>query len=320
MQSPIGARVLVTGGAGFLGRAILERAEREQWDTEFTIYSRDEEKQWRVRNRWPNTRCVLGDINDVTRLCMAISGHDTVLHLAAHKFVPEAERDVIVAVTANVLGTKSVAEACQVTRVPTAILISTDKASDPVNLYGLTKATAERIWGEMYRTSKNTAFRVARYGNVIGSTGSVLPHFVNLLRHKQPLTITDWEMTRFMMPVDEAIDAIIAARDGNVFMVVPSPKAATLYEIAGAAAIVAGTRDTPYNIIGLRPGEKMHETLISRRETRLVKEFVPPHYRLVPEYDAMSPSLDMEIASNSTATIRLSAQEIADYYRAVELL
>lgn len=331
MKSPIGRRVLMTGGTGFLGRAILERAEREEWDAQFTIYSRDEMKQFTARSRWPNTNCILGDITDTVRLTTAITGHDTVLHLAAHKFVPEAERDVSVAIKANIEGTKAVADACAMARPDNAIFISTDKASDPVNLYGMTKAVGERIWGEARRTSRHTKFAATRYGNVIGSTGSVLPHFVNQIRRGEQLSLTSLEMSRFLMPVEESIDAIIAAYNTDEFMTIPSPKSASLEDMARAAFMIAHishpnvfpSNEQKWRVTGIRPGEKLHETLISEREQYLVRAWIAPHYFLAPEYEnsyAIQYKNARAISSNSSSTHRLSAKEIADYYMKVATL
>lgn len=327
MESPLGQSIIMTGGAGYLGRAILDRAHREQWETRITVYSRDEEKQWRIKNRWPDTICILGDITDLGRVTAAISGHDTVLHLAAHKFVPEAERDVSVAVRANVEGTRVVADAADISGVKSAIFVSTDKASDPISLYGMTKAIGEKIWAEHFRTSRRTAFRVARYGNVIGSTGSVLPLFVDMLQNNRQITITDPSMTRFMMPIQFAIDTIIASWRSPWFMTVPFLAASGLLEIAKAAGIIA--RNDPdlageIRVIGPRPGEKTHETLVSERESGLVASVEPGSrfISLVPEMDRAAlqytGTINRPKLVSSAGAPLMTAQEIAEIFRQSE--
>lgn len=322
MQSPIGQRVFMTGGTGFLGRALLDRATREGWDCEFTIYSRDEMKQWELRNRWPGVRCVLGDITDTNSLTYSIIGHDTVLHLAAHKFVPEAENNVNVAVKANIDGTRAVADACLMARPDTAIFISTDKACNPVNLYGMTKAVGERVWGEAFRNSKHTRFRATRYGNVIGSTGSVLPLFVARLRAGQPLALTDPRMTRFLMSANDAVDCVIAAHATDSFMVIPRPSSADLPAIAQAAALVAtnGEDMTVRNVIttGLRPGEKLHEELVSEREAQLVTDVDASFMYLLPEYLRPTHAAICGIINSEYAD--MTPYTIAEMYRRTEKL
>jgi UDP-N-acetylglucosamine 4,6-dehydratase/5-epimerase len=322
MKSPIGQRVFMTGGTGFLGRALLDRATREGWECEFTIYSRDEMKQWEIKNRWPSVRCILGEITDTARLTYAIIGHDTVLHLAAHKFVPEAERDVSVAIKANIDGTRAVADACLMARPDTAVFISTDKACNPVNLYGMTKAVGERVWGEAFRNSRHTRFRATRYGNVIGSTGSVLPLFVKLLRAGQPLQLTDPRMTRFLMSANDAVNCVIAAHAADSFMVIPRPSSADLPAIAQAAVLVAtnGEDMTVMNVLntGLRPGEKLHEELVSEREAQLVTDVDASFMYLLPEYLRPVRAPICGIINSEHAD--MTPWDIAELYRQTEAL
>jgi len=319
-----GDSIFLTGGAGFLGRALIARATREGWGSRITIYSRDEEKQWRVRNRWPHVNCILGDITDRERLVTAMVGHETVIHMAAHKFVPEAERDVTTAVRANVHGSMAVAEAANLARVKSAILISTDKASDPTNVYGMSKALAERIWSEYYREAKYTRFRVARYGNVIGSTGSAMPLFISQFKAGKTPTITDPHMTRFLMSVDEGIDTIAAAHAGDAFITVPVVRSAWLLDMLKASSIVADAEFT-WEHIGPRPGEKTHETTISAREMRLVTGFDGLFYQMLPEAErskihAVTPSpiwrSGREVTGITSEALnpKISPEEIAAIY------
>jgi FlaA1/EpsC-like NDP-sugar epimerase len=340
MESPLGRSILLTGGAGFLGRAIIDRAHREDWDCRITVYSRDEEKQYKVKERWPGVRCILGAINDVNRLTEALDGHETLLHLAAHKFVPEAEHAVQVAIDANVNGTMSAATAATMTRVKTAVFISTDKACMPRNVYGMTKALGERIWSERYTNAKHTRFRAVRYGNVIGSTGSVLPIFVNKIKRGERPQLTNPKMTRFYMSVDRAVDTIIAGYNTEHFMTVPQMNSADLLTVMGAAMIVAenhgipsgsdaGTafkyelgRDMwklPFDIIGERGGEKIHEQLISLEETTLVQDAADSFTYLTTETDKRNHlSVKPDYAVSSEDVPRLQAEALASIHLASE--
>lgn len=262
----LSGNVLITGGAGFLGRAILARAQREEWPCRFTVYSRDEEKQWKLRDRFPAVRCILGDVRDAERLTSAMPGHETVIHAAAIKFVPEAEFNVLETVQVNVNGTRNVALAAVQARVKEAIFVSTDKACLPVNLYGATKMVGERIWAE-YNGHGLTRFSTARYGNVVGSTGSIIPVFRRQLKERGKVTVTDPAMTRFWMGTDEAIDCILGALHwGGRIPGVTVASMCRSMSIAGVAAMVASEADGEIEIVGPRPGEKKHETLVHEYE------------------------------------------------------
>lgn len=276
--------VLLTGGSGYLGRGVMRRARRENWDCKLTVYSRDEMKQELCRREYPEVRYVLGDVKDYDRLEAALAGHETVIHMAAVKFIPEAEFNVQECLDVNTLGSQRVIEAALRVGVQSVIGISTDKAVQPVNVYGATKFLMEREFGEAARRSDfagfGTRFNCVRYGNVVGSTGSVIPLFLNQMRNEQRIKLTDPRMTRFWLSVDQAIDLILIAlyepmQNGSV--VVPRPKAMTMKALAES---IAG--ESPIDIIGQRPGEKMHESLMSYEES------VRVNYR-VGYYELMSP-------------------------------
>lgn len=275
-------RVFVTGGAGFLGRGILRRIERGGWDWRVTCYSRDETKQDECRRRYPGARYVLGDVCDTERLAAAMSGHDVVIHAAAVKYIPEAELNPAECMRVNVGGAQSVITAARRAGVGTVVGISTDKAVRPVNAYGMTKALTERLFAEAaYRSgASGPRFQTVRYGNVVASTGSVIPLFQRQMREDGYVTVTDPAMTRFWMPVDDAVDTILYAMDpcrlpGSV--TIPRPQAMNLGNLA--VCIAGGA----VKITGPRPGEKQHEELMHASEPmRMLMGAGAAYYELVP--------------------------------------
>lgn len=265
--------VLVTGGAGFLGRALLARAEREEWDARFTILSRDDAKHAEVQKRWPQVATILADVGTmpVDRMALLMQGFDTVIHAAASKYVDRSEHSAWDTIQTNVEGSRRVAEAAIRARVRRVVGISTDKAVAPLNNYGATKFLMERLFQEASRLSE-TRFTVVRYGNVGGSTGSVMYLFRRWVEEGKPIRITDERMTRFWMTVNEALDTVLAgldAQDGTVL--IPRCRAATMQDVALAALGYREHAPLPTDgrveVIGLRPGEKMHESLLTRPES-----------------------------------------------------
>lgn len=282
--------VLLTGGSGFLGRAILRRAKRENWPAKFIVYSRDETKQWELKRKYPDTLCVLGDVaRNVERLVAVMSGCDTVLHLAAVKYIPEAENNVLETIEVNIEGSRNVAVAAIAAGVKTVVGISTDKACAPLNLYGMTKAVMERMFGEMNRMGK-TRFVTARYGNVVGSTGSVIPVFKQQLEDYKEVRVTDSRMTRFWLSVDQAIDLILWAHQhsekypGSTF--ISQCPAMTIDDIAKAVIQMnmklLENEHYPITYTGIRPGEKLHEALFNEQEAPRIKRDGNKGYILSP--------------------------------------
>lgn len=263
--------ILITGGSGFLGRAILRKAEREGWPAHFTVYSRDETKQWELKRRYPHVRCVLGDVRgDLARLIAVMHGHDLVIHAAAVKYIPEAEFNVFEAVEVNIDGSRNVAMAAIAAQVATVVGVSTDKACAPLNLYGMTKAVMERLFGEANRMSQ-TRFVTVRYGNVIGSTGSVIPAFKGQIERDGGVKVTDKRMTRFWLSHDAAVEQVLWAAEsatkypGSTFI---NPcSAMAIVDLAQAVWQSVG-RDgvVPITYTGIRPGEKLHEALFNEQE------------------------------------------------------
>jgi len=261
-------KVLVTGGAGFLGRGILRRQARGDLDWEITVYSRDETKQELCRRRYPSARYVLGDVQNTERLGVSMTGHDVVIHAAALKYIPEAELNAAECIGVNLNGSESVVRAARWAGVKQVVGISTDKACQPVNVYGATKMVMERLFAESSGTiwdGKQLAFTCVRYGNVVGSTGSVIPLFQQQLVDLGRVRVTNPAMTRFWLGIDEAIDlvllALTKAQPGSV--VVPLARAMTVLDVARAATL----DDVEVEVIGQRPGEKEHELLLHYEES-----------------------------------------------------
>lgn len=267
-------KVLITGGAGFIARAIYARAGREGWDAQFTAVSRDDAKHAALQHRFPHVRTVLHDVRgDVTTLANIMRGHDLVIHAAASKYVDRAETAAWDTVETNVDGSMNVARAAIIAGVPRVVGISTDKACLPVNVYGASKMVMERLLVEADLAYPGTEFRVVRYGNVVGSTGSVVTLFKAALDRGDPIHLTDPAMTRFWMSADEAIDVILTALDvaprGHI--TVPVPRAMSLEGLAqtalGGRGVTGGLMAGAVVIDGMRPGEKMDEALIHHAES-----------------------------------------------------
>ncbi|MBD3426526.1 MAG: UDP-N-acetylglucosamine 4,6-dehydratase (inverting) [Candidatus Omnitrophica bacterium] len=268
--------ILITGGTGSFGKKFVEAVLGKYRPKKIIVFSRDEFKQYQMSKIFPDSkypiRFFLGDIRDKSRLYRAFEGVDYVIHAAALKQVPALEYNPIEAVKTNVVGADNIVDAAIDTGVEKVIALSTDKAVNPINLYGATKLVAEKIFvaGNAYGGEKTT-FSVVRYGNVIGSRGSVIPFFLDLKqRGLREFPITHEKMTRFWITLDQGVDLVLKAVEetvgGEVFVPrIPSMKICDL-----ARAIDPGCR---FKVIGVRPGEKIHETLVSEDEARAVREF-----------------------------------------------
>lgn len=275
-------KVLITGGAGFLGRGFIRRAHAEDWDWDITVFSRDEAKHVKVMSRWPDVRCIKGDVSDdVDDLARVFSGYDYVIHAGANKLVDRGEFSAFEVMRNNVIGSANVAKAAIRAGVERVIGISSDKAVQPVNTYGTSKLLMERLFQEA-DTLSDTAFVCARYGNVVGSTISIVLYFREQLAKEGKIKITVPEMTRFYMGVDEAIDAVLYSLDHaqHGAVVIPAMMAMT---VADVARLVLGINpacelsDTfthgRVEIVGPRPGEKLHELLLHKQESVRLVEF-----------------------------------------------
>ena len=270
-------KILITGGTGSLGTALTKRLLNLNVDT-VRIYSRNESKQILMESEILDDRIryLIGDVRDLPRLEKALEGIDIVFHAAALKHVPVIEYNPFEAIKTNVLGTQNLIDACLKENVETVVGIGTDKAVSPLNTYGATKLLMEKL----LTTAQNyldidkykTKFLAVRYGNVLGSSGSVLPKFVSQIKKKQKITITDPNMTRFSLTMDEALDFILKSTSIGKGTEVFVPKLKS-YSINGLKeSLFELLENTGEKIISLRPGEKMHETLLNSDELRYVWE------------------------------------------------
>jgi UDP-N-acetylglucosamine 4,6-dehydratase len=264
-----GKSILVTGGTGSFGRAFVATALRTG-AKRVAIYSRDELKQFEMKNQLPRDerlRFFLGDIRDEERLQTAFHGVDYVVHAAALKQVDTGEYNPMEFVKTNVLGSQNVINAAIASDVKKVVALSTDKASSPINLYGATKLTADKLFtaANNYSHAYGTSFSVVRYGNVIGSRGSVIPFFMDLARRNLDIPITDARMTRFWISIDEAVqfvmDTLAMMQGGELYV----PKIPSM-RILDLAKILAPKQRVIE--IGIRPGEKLHEEMIAIDDSR----------------------------------------------------
>jgi UDP-N-acetylglucosamine 4,6-dehydratase/5-epimerase len=248
--------ILITGGSGTLGSAIVRTAQKEGWDASFTIYSRSELRQAEMRAKYPHCRYVLGDVRDIDRLSAAVAGHDLIIHAAAMKRLPDCEAHPTECYQTNVGGSANVARAAIAGNVARVIGISTDKACAAITTYGASKRLMEGIFQQV--PTGRTTFTLCRYGNVLASNGSVIPLWRRQATEGEPLTITDRRMTRFWMTERDAVRTIeMASRMPDRSILVP--KMGSL-GIEAMAQIIAPGCDTVET--GLRSTEKLHEDLI----------------------------------------------------------
>jgi UDP-N-acetylglucosamine 4,6-dehydratase len=265
--------VLVTGGTGSFGKKFIRITMDEYQPAKLIVFSRDELKQHEMRVGGfdhPNLRYFIGDVRDVERLRRAMHGVDIVIHAAALKQVPACEYNPLEAIKTNILGSSNVIEAALDMSVKKVMALSTDKAVNPVNLYGTTKLAAEKLFvqSNAYAAGTSTRFSCVRYGNVVGSRGSVIPIFLQQ-RQNGKLTITDERMTRFWLTLEQGVRFVIRCTEqmygGEVFV----PKIPSMKIVDLARAIAPGVE---LEIIGIRPGEKLHEVLIHEDEARSAVE------------------------------------------------
>ena len=267
-----GKKILVTGGTGSFGHQIVDRLMKEN-PAEIRIFSRDEKKQYDMQFEYRGNnklRFIVGDVRNKESLINAMRGADIVFHAAALKQVPSCEYNPFEAVKTNTSGAQNVIESALFHNVEKVIAISTDKAVEPVNVMGMTKAIQERLItsANVHRDGKRTIFACVRYGNVLGSRGSVIPVFRNQIDSGQNLTLTDKAMTRFILTLDNAIDLVFKsveyALGGEIFVLkIPAHTVTELAEVM----IEASGKKLKIIETGIRPGEKIHETLVSPTES-----------------------------------------------------
>ena len=289
-------KILITGGTGSLGQALTQRLLQKNVKT-IRILSRNESKQIEMESKFNDDRLrfFLGDIRDKERLVRATEDIDYVFHAAALKHVPKIEYNPFEAIKTNVIGSQNVIDACLEANVKKVICIGTDKAVSPLNTYGATKLLMEKLFvtANNYLDPKKhaTKFIAVRYGNVLGSSGSVIPKFIEQIKNKKKITITDNQMTRFSITMDEALDFILKAAEygqgSEIF--VPKIRAYTIFDIKKALTEIL--EDCGEEIVGIRPGEKLHETLINNEEIRYSWEYKDLYMITNPLYPMLYPTV-----------------------------
>ena len=262
-------KLLITGGTGSFGNAVLNRFLDTDHFNEIRIFSRDEKKQNDMRTLLKNEKLkfYIGDVRDYNSVEKAMRGVDYVFHAAALKQVPSCEFFPLEATKTNVFGTQNVIDAAEYNKVSKVICLSTDKAAYPINAMGISKALMEKVAVAAARNCKNTTVCLTRYGNVMGSRGSVIPLFLNQIKNKEAITVTDPKMTRFLMSLDEAVELVLFAfehgNQGDLF--VNKAPAGTIGDLAQSLKELCSANNE-IKIIGTRHGEKLYETLCTREE------------------------------------------------------
>lgn len=274
--------ILVTGGTGSFGNMFVPMTLQHHNPRRIIVYSRDEMKQWEMAKRFhgdDRVRFFIGDVRDRERLYRALDGVDFVVHAAATKIVPTAEYNPFECVKTNVIGAMNLIDACIDKHVKRVVALSTDKASSPINLYGATKLASDKLFvaGNSYAGGHDTRFAVVRYGNVMGSRGSVIPLFLSL-RDKGVLPITDERMTRFMISLEQGVElvwhALADMQGGEIFVKkIPSMRVSDI-----ARAVAPQAR---HEIVGIRPGEKLHEQMIGAEDALYTYEYAE-HFKILP--------------------------------------
>lgn len=274
--------ILVTGGTGSFGHKFVQMTLEKYDVKKIIIYSRDEMKQWNMANHFKNNkklRFFIGDIRDRDRLYRALDGVDYVVHAAATKIVPTAEYNPFECIKTNINGAMNIIDACIDKKIKKVVALSTDKACNPINLYGATKLASDKVFvaGNSYSSPGSTIFSVVRYGNVMGSRGSVIPFFMSK-KNEGTLPITDFRMTRFMITLDQGVElvwkAFMDAEGGEIYVKkIPSMK---VVDLAKTIAPEAELKQ-----IGIRPGEKLHEIMISTEDSMYTYEY-DEYYKILP--------------------------------------
>lgn len=274
--------ILITGGTGSFGHTFIPMTLEKYNPKKIIVLSRDEMKQWEMAKLFEGdsrVRFFIGDVRDRERLYRALDGVDYVVHAAATKIVPTAEYNPFECVKTNVIGAMNLIDACIDKGVKRVVALSTDKASSPINLYGATKLTSDKLFvaGNSYAGGHNTCFSVVRYGNVMGSRGSVIPFFMSI-RDKGIVPITDPRMTRFMISLEEGVELVWHAfedMEGGEIYVKKIPS----MNVTDIAKVVAPNAEQ--ETVGIRPGEKLHEQMVGAEDSYFTYEY-PEHFKILP--------------------------------------
>jgi UDP-N-acetylglucosamine 4,6-dehydratase len=284
-----GKVVLVTGGTGSFGRAFVKMACEEYQPRKLIIFSRDELKQYEMAQafppeRYPFLRYFIGDVRDAARLEMAMRGVDYVIHAAALKHVPIAEYNPFECIKTNVMGAENVVNAAIAAGVKRVVALSTDKAANPINLYGASKLASDKIFvaAQAMAGDAGTSFAVVRYGNVMGSRGSVAPFFKKLVAEgATELPITDVRMTRFWITLEQGVNFVLSSLEMMAGAEIFVPKIPSMHTTELASAIAP---DLPHKVVGIRPGEKLHEVMVPEDDARSTVE-LEDRYLILPSHD-----------------------------------
>jgi UDP-N-acetylglucosamine 4,6-dehydratase/5-epimerase len=276
--------ILITGGTGSFGHSFVSLTLKKQNPKRLVIFSRDEMKQWEMEKLFkddPRVRFFIGDVRDKNRLYRALHNVDFVVHAAATKIVPTAEYNPFECIKTNINGAMNLIDACIDQNVKRVVALSTDKASSPINLYGATKLASDKLFtasNSSYASGHKTRFSVVRYGNVMGSRGSIIPFFMSL-KDKGELPITDERMTRFLISLEQGVDLVWHAFEdmvgGEIYVrKIPSMKVMDIAEVIAPKA--------KHKIIGIRPGEKLHEQMIGSDDAYSTYEY-SNYYKILPQ-------------------------------------
>ena len=314
-----GKKILITGGTGSLGQALTKKLLKEEVDV-IRIFSRNENKQVTMESKFEDDRLrfLLGDIRDQVRLERALENVDIVFHAAALKHVPVVEYNPFEAIKTNVIGSSNVIEACLHENVEIAVGIGTDKAVSPLNTYGATKLLMEKLFitagNYLDQRKHKTKFLALRYGNVLGSSGSVIPKFIEQISKKNKLSITDSNMTRFSITMNEALDFILKATELGKGSEIFIPKIRSYSIVDVKDAIVNILDDTGYDEIGIRPGEKLHEVLINADEMRYTWEIQNMYMILNPLFDSFHSQNILELYPDAEkmTTYKIYSSEVVE--------
>ena len=288
MNNDIAGNVLITGGTGSWGMVLTKRLLENKKINKIIIVSRNEHKQVEMKRHFNSKKVIfkIGDVRDLKIMINLTRGIDILFHLAALKHVPVCEENSWESVQTNVFGTHNVINACIENNVKVMVDVSTDKAVEPHNIYGITKACAEKlVVNSFHNYESSTRFVCIRGGNVVGTNGSVIPLFKKQLKEQNFLTLTNPKMTRYLMKTDEAINLIFNAieisKGGEIFVM--RMKSTSIEFLADLMIKVFGNAKSSKKILGRRPGEKIHEVLVSKNENHLTYEINPDLYVIVPE-------------------------------------
>ena len=314
--------LLITGGTGSFGNAVLRRFLNSEVK-EIRIFSRDEKKQEEVRMLYNNSKIksYIGDVRSYDSIASAMIGVDYVFHAAALKQVPSCEFYPLEALRTNALGAENVLNAAVAEKIKMAIVLSTDKAVYPISAMGISKAMMEKLMVAKSRIQTNTILCGTRYGNVMASRGSVIPLFVKQIREGKPLTVTDPNMTRYLMSLDDAVDLVVYAfknsEQGDIF--VQKAPSSTIKDLAIAVKELFGAKNE-IKIIGTRHGEKLYETLLTREELARAQDY-GDYYRIIPDgrdlnygkyFTEGEEKISLSEDYNSHNTRRLTVSEIKE--------